>query len=125
MLPATARLTRSQDFRLVTRQGRRVGGPRIVVHVLLSPATGPDPAPAVKAGFVVSKAVGNSVTRHRVTRRLRHAVADRLGTLPSGSALIVRALPLAAAASSAELRQDLDAALRRLRLMSNDDGGVR
>jgi ribonuclease P protein component len=37
--------------------------------------------------------------------------------------LIVRALSSAAEASSAELRQDFDAALRRLRLVVNDDGG--
>ncbi|HEU5111288.1 MAG TPA: ribonuclease P protein component, partial [Micromonosporaceae bacterium] len=74
MLPAAARLTRSQDFRLVTRQGRRVGGPRIVVHALL-PGSSAGPAQAgPRAGFVVSKAVGNSVTRHRVARRLRHVV---------------------------------------------------
>ncbi|GAA4433055.1 hypothetical protein GCM10023148_38740 [Actinokineospora soli] len=69
-----------------------------------------------RVGFVVSKAVGNSVVRHRVTRRLRHVVRDRLGTLPPGSALVVRALPRAADATSAELGADLDAALRRLRL---------
>ncbi|MBB4687244.1 ribonuclease P protein component [Amycolatopsis jiangsuensis] len=73
--------------------------------------------PAVaRAGFVVSKAVGNSVVRHRVTRRLRHLVSARLGTLPQGSSLVVRALPPAATASSAELGADLDAALRRLGL---------
>jgi ribonuclease P protein component len=78
-----------------------------------------------RVGFVVSKAVGNSVVRHRVARRLRHVVRDRLGTLPPGSSLIVRALPSAAGASSAEFRQDFDAALRRLRLAadSDDDGG--
>lgn len=135
MLPASARLTRSDDFRLVTRQGRRTGGQRIVVHALVPP----DPADVVstrtgpRVGFVVSKAVGNSVVRHRVARRLRHVVRDRLGTLPAGSSLIVRALPSAAAASSAELRQDFDVALRRLRLGgtaptgrghgANDDGG--
>jgi ribonuclease P protein component len=130
VLPATARLTRSDDFRLVTRQGRRTGGQRIVVHALIPP----DPAPDMvqtntgpRVGFVVSKAVGNSVVRHRVVRRLRHVVRDRLGTLPAGSSLIVRALPSAAAASSAELRQDFDVALRRLRLGrehdANSDGG--
>lgn len=93
-----------------------------MVHVLIPPV--PLAGAAAKAGFVVSKAVGNSVTRHRVARQLRHVVRDRLGTLPPGSALIVRALPPAAVASSAEFRQDLDAALRRLRLMSTDDGGV-
>jgi len=82
-----------------------------------------DPSAAVdalsmtaRAGFVVSKAVGNSVVRHRVTRRLRHLVSARLGTLPAGSSLVVRALPPAATASSAELGADLDAALRRLGL---------
>ena len=125
MLPATARLTRSEDFRQVTRQGRRAAGRRIVVHTL---ASGDSPevvqtSSSARVGFVVSKAVGNSVVRHRVARRLRHVVRDRLGTLPPGSSLIVRALPSAAVASSAEFRQDLDAALRRLRLAANNDGG--
>jgi len=39
-----------------------------------------------------------------------------LGTLPPGAALVVRALPPAATASSTELSHDVDAALRRLEL---------
>jgi ribonuclease P protein component len=78
-----------------------------------------DASSATRAGFVVSKAVGNSVVRHRVSRRLRHLVSARLGTLPAGSALVVRALPPSATASSAELGADLDAALRRLGLLSS------
>ncbi len=123
MLPATARLTRSEDFRQVTKQGRRAGGPRIVVHAIAGEAGVVQTNRGPRVGFVVSKAVGNSVVRHRVARRLRHVVADRLGTLPAGSSLIVRALPPAAEASSAEFRHDLDAALRRLRLVADDDGG--
>ena len=65
----------------------------------------------------MSKAVGGSVVRHAVTRRLRHLVAPRLHRLPAGSTLVVRALPPAAAASSEQLGSDLDAALdRALRL---------
>jgi ribonuclease P protein component len=41
---------------------------------------------------------------------------DRLGRLPAGTAVVVRALAPAATASSAELGADLDAALRRLGL---------
>jgi ribonuclease P protein component len=78
----------------------------------------------VRVGFVVSKAVGNSVVRHRVSRRLRHLVRDRLGTLAPGSTLVVRALPAAATASSAELGNDLDAAVRRLKLAPADGGAV-
>jgi len=76
-----------------------------------------------RVGFVVSKAVGNAVVRHRVARRLRHLAGARLGTLRPGTALVVRALPAAAAATSAELGQDLDAAIRRLGLAVDDIGG--
>jgi ribonuclease P protein component len=65
-----------------------------------------------RAGLVVSKAVGGSVVRHRVSRRLRHLLAPRLGELPSGAMLVVRALPAAADATSAELGDDLDDGLR-------------
>jgi ribonuclease P protein component len=81
-----------------------------------------------RVGFVVSKAVGNSVVRHRVARRLRHVVRDRLGTVRPGCTLVVRALPSAASAASAELGGDIDSAFRRLRLCrehsdSNTDTG--
>ncbi|MDQ3403477.1 MAG: ribonuclease P protein component [Actinomycetota bacterium] len=125
MLPAAARLTSSADFRAVTRKGRRAGRPRLVVHALAPrverASTQADPRATPRVGFVVSKAVGNAVVRHRVARRLRHVARERLGTLPPGATLVVRALPQAATASSAELGQDFDAALRRLRLVVSDD----
>ncbi|WP_033261037.1 ribonuclease P protein component [Amycolatopsis vancoresmycina] len=121
MLPAAARLRRSEDFRVVLRRGSRAGRRRLVVHALTTdPSAAADAVPsAARAGFVVSKAVGNSVVRHRVSRRLRHLVSARLGTLPAGTSLVVRALPPSSTASSAELGSDLDAALRRLGLLSS------
>lgn len=59
----------------------------------------------------MSKAVGGSVVRHAVTRRLRHLTAPRLGALPAGASVVVRALPASATASSAALAVDLDGAL--------------
>ncbi|WP_091449963.1 ribonuclease P protein component [Actinokineospora iranica] len=133
MLPAAARLTSSADFRMVTRSGRRAGRPRLVVHAVTArtEAAPPEADPSAvrtratpRVGFVVSKAVGNAVVRHRVARRLRHIAAARLGTLPPGSTLVVRALPRAATATSAELGQDFDSAMRRLRLIAEaDDSG--
>ncbi|HEX6340403.1 ribonuclease P protein component [Umezawaea sp.] len=122
MLPAAARLTRSQDFGLVVRRGRRAGRPRLVVHALVrstgqQTSTESSARPTLdmsKVGFVVSKAVGNSVVRHRVSRKLRHVVRDRLARLPEGTSLVVRALPASAEASSADLAADFDAALRKL-----------
>ena len=70
------------------------------------------PVPLV--GFVVGKNVGGSVQRHRVARRLRAQVAQRLETLPAGSGTVVRALPPAAVLTSAELGSGLDKALARL-----------
>jgi ribonuclease P protein component len=64
-----------------------------------------------RAGFVVSKAVGNAVVRNRVRRRLRHLVRPLLADLPDGATLVVRALPAAAGASFATLAGDLESAL--------------
>jgi ribonuclease P protein component len=117
VLPSTARLRRSQDFAETVRRGARAGRPLLVVHL----DTGTDaaahrsrPGSDPRAGFVVSKAVGGSVVRHAVVRRLRHVVAPRLAQLPAGSRLVVRALPASASASSAALAQDLDVALHRV-----------
>jgi ribonuclease P protein component len=63
---------------------------------------------------VVGKAVGNAVTRNQVKRRLRHLLRARVTTLPPAAVLVVRALPASAAASSARLGADLDAALDRV-----------
>ena len=114
MLPTAQRVTDSAEFAEVIRGGRRTGRTHLVVYY----ATRVDRAEAragnTRAGFVVSKAVGTAVVRNRVKRRLRHLVAARIPDLPAGSVLVVRALPAAAAAGSAELGRDLDSALRKL-----------
>jgi ribonuclease P protein component len=107
VLPRPSRVRRPDDFRRVLRRGRKAGRRLLSVHALVGDGTS-------RAGFVVGRSVGGSVVRHRVTRRLRHLVADRLDYLPEGTALVVRAHPAAGAATSAELGADLDAALRRL-----------
>ena len=75
--------------------------------------SGSDPA-GPRAGFVVGKTVGNSVVRHRVTRRLRAAVREELPRLPATADLVVRARPEAGTATSVQLRRDLAAGLDRL-----------
>jgi ribonuclease P protein component len=69
---------------------------------------------AARVGFVVSKAVGNAVTRNRVQRRLRHLTREHLTSLPVSAVLVVRALPAAADASYADLRDDLARSLGRV-----------
>ena len=64
-----------------------------------------------RIGFIVSKAVGNAVTRNLVKRRLREAGALSLQTHGTGLAVVVRALPAAATASWEQLLNDYNAAL--------------
>lgn len=92
----------------VTRR-RRSGSALLVVHCAMTT----DPSRPARVGFVVSRAVGNSVVRHRVVRRLRAIIAPRLASLAPSTDLVVRANPAAAQASSAELAEALDRALDR------------
>jgi ribonuclease P protein component len=108
VLAAAQRLRRSTDFAAAVRGGRRAGRGTVVVHLLLDE---PAQASTARAGFVVSKSVGNAVVRNKVQRRLRHLVRPLLPTLPAGALLVVRALPAAASASFATLGADLESAL--------------
>ncbi|WP_243058306.1 ribonuclease P protein component [Nocardioides sp. SR21] len=111
MLSSAHRLTDGASFREATRKGRRSGARTVVVHLASDPSLTETP----RVGFVVSKAVGNSVTRNRVKRRLRHLAREHLSSLPGSAVLVVRALPAAATASYAELGADLERCLRRVR----------
>jgi ribonuclease P protein component len=102
-------MRRSTDFASVVRRGTRARGSAVVVHQRVGIGTD---VPLV--GFVVNKSVGGSVVRHRVTRRLRAQLARRLPTLPTDSGTVVRALPAAADATSAQLSAALDNAFARL-----------
>ncbi|MCL6734348.1 ribonuclease P protein component [Streptomyces ossamyceticus] len=117
MLPTENRLRRREDFATAVRRGRRAGRPLLVVHLRsgsMDPHAPGESAPPTRAGFVVSKAVGGSVVRNKVKRRLRHLMRDRVAQFPPGSLVVVRALPGAGDADHVQLAQDLDAAIRRL-----------
>ncbi|MDO5535815.1 MAG: ribonuclease P protein component [Propionibacteriaceae bacterium] len=117
MLPKRHRLTRPEDYRAVLRGGdgrrrTRVGTDLLVVHASL--ADNPELTRPPRVGFVVSKAVGGSVVRHRVVRRLRAQMAERIERLHPGTDLVVRARPAAAGAASGALGEALDHALGRI-----------
>jgi ribonuclease P protein component len=112
VLPSRHRLTSSRCFADTVRRGRRAGSGVVVAHLLPAPhgaSTGP-----VRVGLVVGRKVGPAVQRNRVKRRLRHALRDRLGDLPLGATLVVRALPGAADRPYAALTRDLDRSVRRV-----------
>ena len=86
MLAANNRLTSSEQFARVTRSSIRSSTPSLVGYLSLEPSL-----TAPKIGFVVSRAVGGSVTRHRVQRQLRHASRNSIHILPQSSMVVVRA----------------------------------
>jgi ribonuclease P protein component len=111
VLPAAHRLRDGATFREAIRAGRRAGRRTLVVHLLVGD---PDATQPARVGFVVSRAVGNAVTRNQVKRRLRHLAREHVSSLPGSAVLVVRALPPAAGATSAELAADLERSLLRV-----------
>ncbi|WP_248122613.1 ribonuclease P protein component [Micrococcus lacusdianchii] len=118
MLPRDRRVRRPEEFRHIRRTGSRAGRTAVVVSVASDPAPARSSASSQtrqpRAGFVVSKAVGNAVVRNRVTRRLRAILREELESdALRGRPLLVqvRALPPAAEADHATLRREVHGAL--------------
>lgn len=109
MLAAANRLRKAEGFRNVTRFGVKAGRSTLVIYMSLTNRA------ESRAGFVVSKAVGNAVARNRVKRRLRHLVKAKFIDLATVNAVndekfsldtVVRANPAAANETEFDLASD-------------------
>lgn len=87
MLPKKNRLTSPIDFSRATKSGVRVGGENFVAYLYRSEASD-----SPRVGLIISSSVGNSVIRHTVARRVRHALADHINDFDNGTLFVVRAL---------------------------------
>ena len=87
MLAKTARLTESGDFARATKSGLRYSTANFVGYLYLTGLNQP-----ARAGLILSKTVGGSVTRHRIARQIRHTLQEVYTQLPEGSLFVVRAL---------------------------------
>ncbi|WP_167043905.1 ribonuclease P protein component [Salinibacterium sp. ZJ454] len=88
MLARANRVLRPDDFRQAVRRGRRVSTAHAVLYLYPRPASEP-----TRFGFIVSKAVGNAVTRNLVRRRMRAVAHDVLPSMQTGADVVVRGLP--------------------------------
>jgi ribonuclease P protein component len=104
VLTAAHRIRSGEDFRRVFRAGVRVRSEHLMAHSLRDH----DDAHATRVGFIVSKAVGNSVVRNRTKRRLREIMRVRLDELSAGELFVLRALPQAAEADFSALESEVD-----------------
>ena len=110
MLPGRHRLRTAADFAAVFRGARGAGGSRSGSHLMVVHANSTDARAGQppRVGFVVSKAVGNAVVRNRTKRVLRALVGARIGQLPDGVDVVVRAKPELPGTPTVTLAQDLD-----------------
>jgi len=108
VLSRPQRITRGIDYRTVVRRGVRRAGEVHVLHVVDS---GEDRLP--RFGFIVSKAVGNAVTRNTVRRRLKAICLESTPRVRRGADVVIRALPASATAPFAELRRDVFRSIER------------
>ena len=91
MLPSVHRLRKSEDFRLIRRTGKKYVYEGLIIHISQG-FFGDQPT---KVGVTAGKDCGNSVVRHRLSRKIRGAMAPLVDQLPVGSGIVVRALPAA------------------------------
>ena len=110
-MPAKTHLvTRGDDYRYIVRKGNRVGGASCITHAVLHVGC-EQPA---RFGFIVSKTVGNAVTRNLVRRRLKTIVDQRLSRGFTGADVVFRLLPRSAEISFQDLKGEIDRALDRV-----------
>lgn len=86
MLAAKNRLTTHDDFVRTTKSPIKASTDSLIGYLLHdNKETEP------RVGFIVSRNLGGAVTRHQITRRLRHATRSSLHFLPQQSLVVVRA----------------------------------
>ena len=97
MLAKNARLTESADFARATKSGLSFSTQNFVGY--LYPTQLDQPA---RAGLIIGKNVGGSVTRHRIARQIRHTLREIYPQLPIGALLVIRALNNAQSADASQ-----------------------
>ncbi|WP_420813283.1 ribonuclease P protein component [Leucobacter triazinivorans] len=86
-----------------------MGGAVCITHAVLR-APG-DPA---RFGFIVSKAIGNAVTRNLIRRRMKTVVERRLHAGFAEADVVFRALPAITGAPFEQLEREMNRALDRV-----------
>ena len=81
-------MRRGEDFSRTTKTGHRVSSHSLTLYFLTHDQLPSDPC----VGLIINKSVGGSVTRHRIARQLRHAMATHLPVLPPHTQVVIRVI---------------------------------
>jgi len=109
------RLTRSDDFKRVRRNGKSYAHPLVVLVAQASDS------PHIRVGVTAGKTTGNAVHRNRAKRLLREAMRTLLPSLASGWDLILIARIGLPSASLEDTRTALTSLLHRAGLFPSDE----
>jgi len=107
------RLTRSEDFKRVRRDGKSYAHPLVVLIAQNNDQ------PRVRVGVAAGKSVGTAVYRNRAKRLLREAMRTFIPNIASNSDLILIARPALASASLTEVQEALLHLLQRAKLLTS------
>ena len=109
------RLTRSDDFKRVRRNGKSYAHPLVVLKTQASEQ------PRLRVGVAAGKALGNAVQRNRAKRLLREAIRPLLPALSKGCEVVLIARPAMLTASLEDTRLALQTLLLRAGLIPQND----
>ena len=115
MLPKKNRLTSTKDFQNVTKTGVRVYSDVAVIYALANPTSQKNS----EIGLIVSKVVGNSVVRHKVSRQIRNVVKEILQTIPGNIQIVIRALPAITEKDFSEINKILSESINKSIVKAN------
>lgn len=102
MLASHHRIRNSKHFAIAFSKGVKIVEPGFIAYIYHSSDL------EKAAGFIVSKALGNSVKRNLIKRRYRHIVQENL---PENHFLVLRARSSSSSFSFEELRKQYSHAL--------------
>ena len=81
--PNSETLKKNEDFQLVYKEGKSFANRYLVLYVRKNGLT------QNRLGISVSKKVGNSVVRHRITRLLRESVRKNDALIREGNRIVI------------------------------------
>ena len=106
------RLTRSEDFKRVRRDGKSYAHPLVVLIAQNSDQ------PRLRVGIAAGKSVGTAVIRNRTKRLLREAMRTLLPNIASNLDLVLIARPALASATLADVQRALENLLQRAKILT-------
>jgi len=109
------RLRRAQLFDKTYKEGKSIAAADVVLCWLYL-----EPGIPTRAGFSISKKVGNAVTRNRVKRRLKSILESAADSLRSGYIIVLIGRPPAAEAAFGELKKSVRRLLKRAEILEGD-----